>query len=65
MDNSITYSCKRRYKIVGDSRRKCQYGGNWTGSAPVCLKGKLTKSFDEHIQHNIFNSVPYFIGTLI
>ena len=42
MDNSVTYSCNSGYRRVGGFRRTCQYGGNWTGSAPVCLKCELS-----------------------
>ena len=30
------YTCNKGFKLVGESERKCQYSGEWTGEAPVC-----------------------------
>ena len=38
-----TYSCDYGYKLVGDSVRRCQYNGYWSGKEPVCKKSKLNE----------------------
>ena len=35
----VYYHCNSGYRLTsGDSSRRCQLGGNWTGSEPVCEK---------------------------
>lgn len=34
--NEIEYECLSGWKLIGDSRRRCQYDGNWSGTAPYC-----------------------------
>ena len=36
-----TYSCNRGFKLVGDSKRRCQYDGKWSGEEPVCKRCEL------------------------
>ena len=38
--DTVEYSCRRGYYLVGASTRTCQTGGNWTGTAPTCEKGE-------------------------
>ena len=35
----VTYSCNSGYYLSGSSYRTCQASGNWTGTAPICVKG--------------------------
>ena len=37
----IYHYCNSGYSRSGNFYRRCQYGGNWTGSAPVCLRSEL------------------------
>ena len=37
--DTVEYSCRSGYYLVGSSTRTCQTGGNWTGSAPNCEPG--------------------------
>ena len=39
-----TYSCDYGYKLVGPSKRWCQYNGYWSYDKPECKKGELTSS---------------------
>ena len=39
LGDTVEYSCKSGYYLVGSNTRTCQTGGNWTGSAPVCEEG--------------------------
>ena len=36
LGQTATYSCDQGYNLVGDSTRKCQATGMWSGSAPTC-----------------------------
>ena len=36
LGQTATYSCDPGYNLVGDSTRKCQATGVWSGSAPTC-----------------------------
>ena len=38
--DKATYTCDYGYKLVGQSIRKCQYNGYWSGEAPKCEKSK-------------------------
>lgn len=33
---SATYTCSMGYTLIGDSTRKCQIDGTWSGSKPIC-----------------------------
>ena len=37
--DTIEYSCRSGYYLVGASTRTCQTGGNWTARASICQKG--------------------------
>ena len=50
----IYYYCDSGYSLVGNNRRRCEYGGNWTGSAPVCLKGELVYSCMIYIEYVVW-----------
>ena len=39
------YSCDKGFKLVGDSKRQCQYNGEWSGDEPVCKKSELDEPF--------------------
>ena len=39
--SKATYTCRKGYYLVGDSKRVCLYNGYWSGEAPVC-KRKLS-----------------------
>ena len=43
---NVTYSCNSGYILSGNSNRTCQGSGNWTGTAPICVKGDWNK-FEE------------------
>ena len=36
----LYYKCNSGYHVVGDEYRTCHPSGSWTGSHPVCKKGK-------------------------
>ena len=39
--DTVEYSCRSGYHLVGASTRTCQTGGNWTGSVPTCVAGNI------------------------
>ena len=39
LGDTVEYSCKSGYYLVGVHSRTCQTGGNWTGNAPTCEAG--------------------------
>ncbi len=34
--SSVSYTCRRGYRLDGQTVRECQSNGQWTGSDPVC-----------------------------
>ncbi len=36
VDSSVSYTCRRGYRLDGPTTRECQIDGRWTGSDPVC-----------------------------
>ena len=39
--SKATYTCRKGYYLVGDSKRVCLYSKDWSGDAPIC-KRKLS-----------------------
>ena len=48
-EQTATYSCDRGYNLVGDSIRRCQDNGQWSGREPTCqytfFEGQLKDIF--------------------
>ena len=42
---TATYSCDTGYNLVGDSIRRCQADGMWSGNEPTCIS-KSNKTVD-------------------
>ena len=40
---NATYNCSSGYGLSGGSTRTC-VNGNWSGTLPTCLKGKIVNS---------------------
>ena len=38
------FSCKGGYSLVGANTLQCTDQGNWNGSIPTCLKGRVHES---------------------
>ena len=38
--NTVEYSCRIGYYLVGASTRMCQSGASWTGRVPTCERGE-------------------------
>ena len=34
--NNVIYTCDDGFKLIGDIRRNCLPGGNWSGDLPTC-----------------------------
>ena len=48
--DTVEYSCRSGYHLLGSNIRTCQTGGNWTGDAPNCEKGVIL-TFSESINY--------------
>ena len=35
-NNSVTFSCDRRFRLEGNSSITCQASGNWSADVPIC-----------------------------
>ena len=38
--SKATYKCDNGFKLVGQSLRTCELGGEWNGSPPTCMGKK-------------------------
>ena len=38
--SEATYTCNEGFSLSGNSMRRCQTDGLWSGSAPTCVEGK-------------------------
>ena len=57
LGQTATYSCGRGYNLVGDSTRKCQATGMWSGSAPTC-QCMLYPCMRVHSSHTVCKAFP-------
>ena len=40
VDSLANYTCNDGYLLIGNSSRRCQYNGEWTGFPPLCRSEK-------------------------
>ncbi|XP_039251856.2 sushi, von Willebrand factor type A, EGF and pentraxin domain-containing protein 1-like [Styela clava] len=41
--STVTYECRKPFKLIGNSQRTCQENGRWSGSSPTCQRPKGQK----------------------
>lgn len=55
---TVQYSCKKDYKLVGSSFRRCRESGQWNGKLPKCIKldpAQALKDVADNLKKNLVN----------
>lgn len=64
-DSVVTYQCRRGYKLVGESRRRCRADKTWSGTVPVCERQRCPTPHDPVNGRIVSSSVTTFPGSVL